>query len=134
MGKLTKFLGPVGNGARMKLVLNQVMGSMMAAFSEGMSLAAETGLQQPDLIELLGAGAMAAPLFALKGPNIIKDEHPPNFPLKHMQKDLRLALAMGDAVAQPMPVAAAANELFKKARSLGYGDADFAAVHNAVKK
>ena len=65
---------------------------------------------------------------------MIKGEHPPAFPLKHMQKDLRLALALGDSVAQPMPVAAAANELFKKARALGFGDADVAAVHNAVKK
>jgi len=29
MGKRSLFLGPVGSGARMKLVVNMVMGSMM---------------------------------------------------------------------------------------------------------
>jgi 3-hydroxyisobutyrate dehydrogenase-like beta-hydroxyacid dehydrogenase len=39
MGKASFFLGEVGAGANMKLVVNAVMGSMMAAFAEGMSLA-----------------------------------------------------------------------------------------------
>jgi 6-phosphogluconate dehydrogenase (decarboxylating) len=38
MGKASFFLGEVGAGAKMKLVVNMVMGSMMAAFSEGVSL------------------------------------------------------------------------------------------------
>jgi glyoxylate/succinic semialdehyde reductase len=37
-----------------------------------------------------------------------------------------------DEVAQPLPVAAAANEAFKAARAAGQGDADFSAVHEAA--
>lgn len=54
---------------------------------------------------------MANGLFKLKGPAILQGKFSPAFPLKHQQKDLRLALALGDEVAQPMPVAAAANEV-----------------------
>lgn len=32
---------------------------------------------------------------ALKGPNLVSRDYPPAFPLKHQQKDLRLALALG---------------------------------------
>jgi hypothetical protein len=32
---------------------------------------------------------------ALKGPNLMTRDYPPAFPLKHQQKDLRLALALG---------------------------------------
>ena len=39
MGKAKFFLGAEGAGANMKLVVNMVMGSMMVAFSEGLSLA-----------------------------------------------------------------------------------------------
>lgn len=39
MGKASFFLGEVGAGANMKLVVNAVMGTMMAAFAEGLSLA-----------------------------------------------------------------------------------------------
>ncbi|CAN6232106.1 unnamed protein product [Urochloa humidicola] len=46
---------------------------------------------------------------------------------------MRLALALGDENAVSMPVSAAANEAFKKARSLGLGDLDFSAVYEVVK-
>ena len=48
-------------------------------------------------------------------------------------QDLRLALALGDKVEQPLPVAAAANEVFKRGRAQGLGDQDFSAVLEAVK-
>lgn len=95
MGKKSFLLGPVGSGARMKLVVNGVMGSMMAAFAEGMALADTAGLKQEDLLEVLDLGAMSNPMFRMKGPGIVAEKFPPAFPLKHQQKDLRLALAMG---------------------------------------
>lgn len=50
-------------------------------------------------------------MFKLKGPSMIQSSYSPAFPLKHQQKDMRLALALGDENAVPMPVAAAANEV-----------------------
>jgi hypothetical protein len=41
MGKANFFLGAEGQGANMKLVVNAIMGAMMASFAEGMSLANE---------------------------------------------------------------------------------------------
>lgn len=38
----------------------------MASFAEGLALAESGGLQQSDLIEAMGLGAIAAPMFALK--------------------------------------------------------------------
>lgn len=50
-------------------------------------------------------------MFKQKGPAMIQSKFPPAFPLKHQQKDMRLALALGDENAVSMPVAAAANEV-----------------------
>ena len=102
-------------------------------------------------------------MFKLKGPAMLQGSYSPAFPLKHQQKDMRLALALGDENAVSMPVSAAANEVrlhplstctmphrtqglsenmwhcnfrsqaFKKARSLGLGDLDFSAVYEVVK-
>lgn len=77
----------------------QIMGSMMAAFSEGMSLAQKSDLKQEDLLEVLSLGAMNNPLFAMKGNGLIAHNYPPAFPLKHQQKDMRLAMALGEAAA-----------------------------------
>ncbi|GLJ08884.1 hypothetical protein SUGI_0097580 [Cryptomeria japonica] len=134
MGKKTFFLGDVGNGAKMKLVVNMIMGSMVNAFSEGLVLTDKSGLSQQTLLDVLELGGIGNPMFKLKGPAMIQQKFPPAFPLKHQQKDMRLALALGDDVGVSMPVAAAANEVFKKARSMGLGDHDFSAVYQAVKE
>ncbi|KAJ3675347.1 hypothetical protein LUZ60_004389 [Juncus effusus] len=133
LGKKSFFLGEVGNGARMKLVVNMIMGSMMNALSEGLCLADKSGLSPQTLLDVLDLGACANPMFRMKGPSMIGGKYPAAFPLKHQQKDMRLALSLGDEVAVSMPVSAASNEAFKKARSLGLGDHDFSAVYEAVK-
>ena len=42
---------------------------------------------------------------------MIRGSHSPAFPLKHQQKDMRLALSLADETAVSMPVVAAANEV-----------------------
>ncbi|XP_059626326.1 glyoxylate/succinic semialdehyde reductase 1-like [Cornus florida] len=133
MGKKPFFLGHVGNGAKTKLVVNMIMGSMMTAFSEVLVLADRSGLNPHTFLDVLDLCGIANPMFRMKGPTMIQGSYSPAFPLKHQQKDMRLALALGDEKGISMPVAAAANEAFKKAISMGLGDLDFSAVHEAVK-
>ncbi len=132
MGKKSLFLGEVGRGAQMKLIVNMTMGGMMAIFCEALALTAKAGLDTADLLEVIDAGAMANPMFKMKGAQIAAGAFDPAFPLKHMQKDLRLAVALGDALDQPLFSAAAANESFKKAKALGFSDQDFCGVFQAI--
>jgi glyoxylate/succinic semialdehyde reductase len=134
MGKAHFFLGEVGQGAKMKLVVNMIMGSMMGAFAEGLTLSEKCDLDPDTLLQVISLGAIASPMFALKGPSMNAGKFAPAFPLKHQQKDMRLAIALADELAQEMPVAAAANELYKRARRDGCDDEDFSAVLKAVKK
>ncbi|KAJ8553261.1 hypothetical protein K7X08_023939 [Anisodus acutangulus] len=133
MGKSRFYLGEVGNGAAMKLVVNMVMGSMMASFSEGLVLSEKVGPDPSVLVEVISQGAINAPMYALKGPSMVKSSYPTAFPLKHQQKDLRLALGLAESVSQPIPIAAATNELYKVAKSHGLSDQDFSAVIEALK-
>lgn len=43
--------------------------------------------------------------------DILQGNFKPDFYLKYIQKDLRLAIALGDSVNHPTPMAAAANEV-----------------------
>ncbi|KAG9154973.1 hypothetical protein Leryth_012160 [Lithospermum erythrorhizon] len=133
MGKSKFYLGDVGNGAAMKLVVNMIMGSMMASFSEGILLSEKVGLDPSVLVEVISQGAISAPMYSMKGPSMVKSSYPTAFPLKHQQKDLRLALALAESVSQPIPIAAATNELYKIAKSRGLSDQDFSAVIEALK-
>ncbi|PQQ09869.1 glyoxylate/succinic semialdehyde reductase 2 chloroplastic [Prunus yedoensis var. nudiflora] len=133
MGKSRFYLGDVGNGAAMKLVVNMIMGSMMASFSEGLLLTEKIGLDPKVLVEVVSQGAISAPMYSVKGPSMIQSLYPTAFPLKHQQKDLRLALGLAESVSQSTPIAAAANELYKVAKSHGLSDEDFSAVIEALK-
>jgi len=134
VGKRTFFLGDVGAGARMKLVVNMMMGINIAALSEGLAVGTKAGLQGNDILEVLKEGALNCPMYSLKGPTMLEGKYAPAFPLKHQQKDVRLAVALGDQLGQSLPVAAAANETFKAARSAGYGDDDMSKVYEVVKR
>ncbi|MFA6686830.1 MAG: NAD(P)-dependent oxidoreductase [Desulfuromonas sp.] len=128
LGKKHLYLGEVGAAASMKLGVNQLMGSMMASFCEVLTLVEESGLDKRDFLTIIAAGALAAPMFAGKGEKILARDFTPQFPLKHQQKDLRLALQLGDAYRLPMPVCAAANEMYKCAYKHGLEEEDMSAL------
>jgi len=132
MGKELFYLGAAGRGARMKLVVNMIMGSMMTAFAEGLTLGEKAGLLPEEVLAVLDAGALANPMFRLKGPSMAEGRFPTAFPLKHMQKDMRLALQLGDEYRQALYVAAAANATYLKAREAGWSNEDFSAVLKIV--
>jgi len=132
MGKATFYFGAdMGKGSKMKMVVNMIMGVQLNACSEGMALAEAMDLPVTDMIEILKLGAMNSPMIGLKCPTMMNKTYAPAFPLKHAQKDMRFALQMGDDVGIALPLAAASNEEYKKARQMGYADDDFSAVAEA---
>jgi len=129
MGKNSFYLGEVGNSSKMNLVLQTIMGVTLAGLAEGMALADRAGLQQKDVMEVLELTGLACPTILGKGKAIIDGGFPTHQPLQHMQKDLKLSLNMGDQLEQPLPLTASANEVFKHAKRLGYGEHDVSAVY-----
>jgi len=135
MGRKIMFLGKTGQAARMKLANNLVMCGALTALCEGLALASASGLDTAQLLEVLDSGAVANPMFRLKGPQIAANrEFPAAFPLKHMQKDLRLALRLAEESGQPLFATATINELYKSALAEDLGDSDFAAVSRVIRK
>jgi len=137
MGKKSVYLGEVGNGAKMKLVVNMMLGTMTTTFSEAIGLAEKSGLNRDEFFDVLGAGALQSPWYTIKG-NAVKNElYKPEqvtFPMKHMQKDLRLALELGEQVNQSLTVAKETNKLFLEAMAEGLEDCDLIAVHPVISK
>uniref|UniRef100_A0A8C1TM65 Cytokine-like nuclear factor N-PAC n=1 Tax=Cyprinus carpio TaxID=7962 RepID=A0A8C1TM65_CYPCA len=132
MGKTSFFIaGEAGNAARMMLILNMVQGSFMATIAEGLTLAQATGQSQQTFLDILCQGQMASTFVDQKCQNILQGNFKPDYYLKHIQKDLRLAISMGDSVNHPTPMAAAANEVYKRAKALDQSDNDMSAVYRA---
>ena len=138
MGKASHFFGSeVGAGTRAKLVVNSLMGTMLAAFGEGLALAEAVGLDPNKMVEVIGQGAVASPMFALKGPKMIQHDHAPNFPLKHAHKDMALASDMAQKAGVEFSVMNQAEQLYRAAREdadLNVADQDFSAVYERIHK
>lgn len=136
MGKAKFLFGPVGKGSEVKLIVNMIMGTMMSAFAEGLALGEANEIDPSQLLEVLDLGAMSNPMFRLKGPLMSDKKYPTNFPLKHQQKDMRLALALSEQVGLDLSTSAAANEEYKKAMNAPHNSADddFCAIIKAVRK
>eukprot|EP01064_Diplonema_japonicum_P028650 TRINITY_DN443_c1_g1_i8.p1 TRINITY_DN443_c1_g1~~TRINITY_DN443_c1_g1_i8.p1 ORF type:complete len:308 (+),score=102.49 TRINITY_DN443_c1_g1_i8:58-924(+) len=134
MGKATHYYGEkVGAGTKMKLAINMTMGTMMVAVSEGIALAESSDLTAADFMEVLGEGAMACPMYKVKGANLISHSHPPAFPLKHAHKDMKFAIDLGAAQGATLPVSSSAEAQFAKAPAEDQ-DKDFSAVTEVVRK
>jgi len=138
MGKASHFFSEeVGYGTRAKLIVNSLMGTMVAAFGEGLALAENVGLDPTKVMEVIGQGAIQSPVYGLKGPKMIVKNHAPNFPLKHAHKDMKLASDMAKKANVEFSVMDKAEELFSRAREdseLNVADMDFSAVFEMIHK
>lgn len=136
MGKASHFFGDqVGFGTRAKLVVNSLMGTMVAAYGEALALSESVGLDASKMIEIIGQGAIQSPVYGLKGPKMIVNDHAPNFPLKHAHKDMALASAMAKDAGVEFSVMDQAETLFRAARNdeeLNLADLDFSAVFEKI--
>lgn len=128
MGKAVVRCGETGQGTKMKLVLNLMLGGMMQCLAEGLSLADSQGLDGSAVLNALAGGPMGAGLYQMKGNMMLDNEFGKQFPIDLMFKDLNLVLDTAGKLRLPLPMTAAVREGFSAARGLGYGDEDMAAV------
>lgn len=132
IGPTITHLGPLGLGASMKLAINLTLGVQMLAFSEAVALAEKAGIGRERAVEALLRSVAASPMLKYRGPFVLDMPARGFSDVAMMQKDLRLALALAQALGVPLPTAAATQEMLTGARGLGRGTLDFAAVFDVV--
>ena len=131
MGNRIIHCGGPGTGASLKMVMNQLLGTTMAAFAEGLAFGESLGLSREVLFEALLGGPAAAPFLALKRERIENGNYEPaDFPLRWLQKDLHLAAVSAYETGAAMPLTNAAKELFRLAIRDGRGNEDFSAIYD----
>lgn len=131
LGKRTFHFGGHGQGSVAKLAINMMLGMTLEALAESVLFGEAGGLDRATLLEMIGETACASPIVKLKLPGLKSDSYPAAFPLKHMAKDFRLALAESAELRIPAGRATAAS--FAAAESQGLGDSDVMAVIQSLK-
>lgn len=134
MGKKVFYIGRIGMGSYMKLVVNLIAAIINQSMAEGLVLGTKAGISPDLLLEVLGAGAGKAALIEVKGPAILKRNFKTNFALKHMVKDLGLILSAGEELRVPLPLTGRAKEIYERALQKGLGEKDFCAIINYIEE
>jgi 3-hydroxyisobutyrate dehydrogenase-like beta-hydroxyacid dehydrogenase len=112
IGAASYYLGPSGAGATMKLVLNTLLAVGMQALAEAITLWERAGLDKATLLDVLSQTAVITPGQRTKLANVLSEDYPVAFPLRLMWKDLGNILRLAQEQATPMPVAAAAQQVY----------------------
>ena len=132
LGKQTHWLGQAGQGARMKIVVNAWLVSMMQGIAETAHLADTLGFTTDDLWQVLDGGPLATPYMKLKLDMIASGDFDPQMAMQWGLKDAGLALEAGDGKA--LPSLTQIRNLWSDAVSAGYGEEDIASIHAYLEK
>jgi 3-hydroxyisobutyrate dehydrogenase len=121
-------VGPIGSGARLKLINNFLCGVQAASLAEAIGMIERSGLDREQALRVLTEGAPGSPLLKTLSGRMTSHEYEPQFAAKLMAKDLRYAVAEGKQHAQPLATGAAALHVFEGAIGAGYGEKDMSSV------
>ncbi len=130
MGNKIVHAGGHGAGTSMKMVINLLLGTAMAAFAEAMALGEGLGLSQKMLFDSLLGTPAVAPFLASKREKIESRNYEAEFPLRWMQKDMHLASVSAYESGVAMPLTNAAKELYRLAMREGHASQDFSAIYD----
>lgn len=132
IGPVVTHVGGNGLAVAMKIATNLSLAVQMLAFSEGVLLAEKSGIKRETAVEVLLNSVIASPMVKYRGPLVLDMPDEAWFDVNMMQKDLNLALELGQQLDVPLPTTATTNELLTAARGMGLDHLDFAIIFDVL--
>lgn len=124
-------VGGHGGGARMKLVVNLVLGLNRAVLAEGLAFAKASGLDLAMTLEVLRAGGAYSRVMDTKGEKMLRRDFRPQARLAQHLKDVRLILDQAAQLAASVPLSETHRGLLERVVAMGAGEEDNSAVLRA---
>jgi 3-hydroxyisobutyrate dehydrogenase-like beta-hydroxyacid dehydrogenase len=124
-------VGSCGSGARMKLVVNLVLGLNRLVLAEGLAFADALGLDGEAALDVLKDGPAFSQVIHTKGQKMLQGEYAPVARLSQHFKDVRLILEQGRKHAIDLPVSTLHERLLADLEARGFGNEDNSAIRRA---
>ena len=126
-------IGEVGTAATAKLAMNQLIGSLTAAFALSLSFAQKQGLDVDVLMSIVRQSALYAPTFDKKLQRMCdRNFANPNFPSKHLLKDMTLFADEASQCGLDARLAETVSQVVQQAINMGLADQDYSALFEAI--
>jgi 3-hydroxyisobutyrate dehydrogenase-like beta-hydroxyacid dehydrogenase len=123
-----RYVGPVGNAARIKALVNMVMNINTAGLAEGLGLGAALGLDLQLIKEIFSQTGANSRVLETDGDDMITREHDCYFSASHAAKDSGIANAMADQAGVSVPLSKTTESQYLRMIDLGLGDLDKSGV------
>jgi 3-hydroxyisobutyrate dehydrogenase len=128
------YIGTVGSAAALKLALNQMIGALTIGFAQSFSYLEAQQVDRTKFMEILRASALYAPTFDKKLNRMEERNYEnPNFPTKHLEKDLRLFANSAQSLGLNLAAVAGLQAIVAQAIASGWADGDYSAVLEGLK-
>jgi 3-hydroxyisobutyrate dehydrogenase len=126
-------LGPIGSGAKLKLINNFLCGVQIASLAQGLTWIERSGLDRDKALTFLNSGAPGSPLLGAISARMVARNYDVNFLLKLMAKDLLYAQHEAATCNVDLTTAEIARSLFDSAAAKGYAEQDMSSVIEPVR-
>lgn len=135
IGRSHHHVGPVGSGARMKLVVNHVLAIHRLALAEGLVVAEMAGMDLETTLEVLKDGLAYSKAMDVWGDRMISGDHEEPFSrLRQSHKDSRLILEHGRSLGSPVDLIAVVETALEEGETGGLADYDNSSVMEVVRR
>ncbi|RFC64253.1 NAD(P)-dependent oxidoreductase [Fulvimarina endophytica] len=126
IGKASTHVGGWGDGARVKLATNALLGINVAAWAEIVAMLDRSPTDTKTAVEAIAKTSVWAPNAGYLTKTMIARDFEPKFPVDLIEKDFRYALSV--AGKDRAPLVAHVHEIIERAISKGYGEDNMTAL------
>ncbi|OBS30764.1 3-hydroxyisobutyrate dehydrogenase [Tepidimonas fonticaldi] len=127
-GKVYRLGDEPGIGSTVKMVNQHLAGVHIAAAAEAMALGMRAGADPAQLYEVICNSAGMSWMFQNRVPHILAGDYRPLSAVNIFVKDLGIVLDAARQFTMPLPLAAAAHQMYLQAAAAGHGGEDDSAV------
>ena len=120
--------GEIGHAAVLKVATNMITAVTTQTLAEALALVTKAGLSPATFATAIENNACRSGTTDIKLPKMVAADYDPHFSLKHMFKDVQLAIHMANALDIEVPATTVTAGVMYGALNRGWADLDFASI------
>ena len=121
--------GEIGHASVLKVATNMITAVTTQTLAEALALVTKAGVRPAMFASAIEHNACRSGTTDLKLPKMVAADYDPHFSLKHMFKDVQLAIHMANALDIELPTTTVTAGVMYGALNHGWADLDFAAIY-----
>ena len=122
LGKNIALLGPAGSGQHCKMANQIAVAVGMVAWCEALAYAGKAGLDPNAVHASISGGAAGSWAMTNLAPRALADNFAPGFFVKHIVKDIGIAIASAEVMGLDLPGLRGARDLYERVSRRGWDD------------